>query len=230
MHVKKLIYAIGGLAIAFGASSAQAQSYRSTPQFSWTGCYIGGSVGGTWTRAESGVGKTHSDGFIGGGQLGCDYQFATNWLVGIQGEFLGTDVGSKQNYPNTFLGFPIGSGVLKIDPDWIASATARLGYTNGPWLYYAKGGAAWVRNHFNDTGTFFGPYEFSGKETQGGWTVGAGIECSFAPNWSLFAEYNFYDFGNNSATLTGAGASETFSIKQDFSAIKIGLNYRFGYN
>jgi outer membrane immunogenic protein len=30
-------------------------------------------------------------GFIGGGQIGCDYQFTSNWVIGIQG---GVDFGN----------------------------------------------------------------------------------------------------------------------------------------
>jgi outer membrane immunogenic protein len=60
------------------------------PVYAWTGCYIGGNVG--WARAKTevsfdGVGdfSRSADGFAGGGQIGCDYQFATNWVIGIQG-------------------------------------------------------------------------------------------------------------------------------------------------
>ena len=31
-------------------------------------------------------GPNTGSGFIGGGQIGCDYQFASNWVIGIQGK------------------------------------------------------------------------------------------------------------------------------------------------
>ena len=34
-----------------------------------------------------------------------------------------------------------------------------------------------------------------------GYTVGAGLEYMFAPNWSAKAEYQYYNFGNT--TFTG---------------------------
>src|ERR1700704_5986411 len=69
--------------------------------YNWTGCYIGGNVGGgrgpalpTQNPQGGGAGIVPNNNFgvsdgngsvIGGGQIGCDYQFAGNWVVGIQG-------------------------------------------------------------------------------------------------------------------------------------------------
>src|SRR6516225_437506 len=49
--------------------------------FSWTGCYAGGHVGAVVSedRTTSRLGNSEnfsSAGFVGGGQAGCDYQFA----------------------------------------------------------------------------------------------------------------------------------------------------------
>ena len=68
---------------------------EAAPQFSWTGCYVGGNAGyGMASRNWNAVATTpttaavsqHTSGggFVGGGQLGCDYQ-AGNWVVGIEG-------------------------------------------------------------------------------------------------------------------------------------------------
>src|SRR5262249_23768817 len=53
--------------------------------YSWTGCYIGGNVGGVWrggdnwTDARFGIGfgdgNNNNGRFIAGGQVGCNYQF-----------------------------------------------------------------------------------------------------------------------------------------------------------
>ena len=59
------------------------------PVATWTGCYIGGNVG--WARVQTKVEfndvrdfSRSADGFAAGGQIGCDYQFASNWVVGAQ--------------------------------------------------------------------------------------------------------------------------------------------------
>jgi outer membrane immunogenic protein len=68
------------------------------PVYMWTGCYIGGNIG--WaqvsTRFEDRFGeddgRLSKSGFAGGGQIGCDYQFASNWVFGVQGMFDGADI------------------------------------------------------------------------------------------------------------------------------------------
>ncbi|MGC1373111.1 MAG: outer membrane beta-barrel protein [Candidatus Sulfotelmatobacter sp.] len=70
-----------------------------------------------------------------------------------------------------------------------------------------------------------------------GWTIGGGIEWSFAPNWSAKAEYLYYDLGSatyNLGTLntTSTGLSFTrlgVSSTADFrgNIVRVGLNYRF---
>jgi opacity protein-like surface antigen len=73
--------------------------------FSWTGCYVGGNIGWGWGRetvslpdlgettgvpALAGVslGPVTGDtrGVLGGGQVGCNYQFAPNWVIGFEGD------------------------------------------------------------------------------------------------------------------------------------------------
>src|SRR5258707_2364232 len=59
------------------------------PIYNWTGFYIGGHVGGAFSGNNSFAGTTNSnDGrFLGGVQVGADYQFAPNWVLGIEGQF-----------------------------------------------------------------------------------------------------------------------------------------------
>src|SRR5271165_7264659 len=66
--------------------------------FAWTSCYAGGHGGGGWGRTSvtdtagllspiSGFTTVRVDtsGYMLGGQVGCDYQFASRWVVGIEG-------------------------------------------------------------------------------------------------------------------------------------------------
>ena len=72
--------------------------YRAPTVFSWTGFYIGGHVGGAWSRIDwSDVSLTgepvdnDSRGFIGGGQVGFNWQ-AGNIVVGIEATYSGTNL------------------------------------------------------------------------------------------------------------------------------------------
>jgi len=66
--------------------------------FSWTGCHVGAHAGGGWGRKDFSDGEfttgifepasspvANVRGGLAGGQLGCDYQFSPNWVVGIEG-------------------------------------------------------------------------------------------------------------------------------------------------
>src|SRR5258708_22546619 len=70
-------------------------AYKAPPPiylYSWTGCYIGGHVGGLWARKEwidhdpasatfgLSDGTHNPSGFLGGLQGGCCYQFAGGFL------------------------------------------------------------------------------------------------------------------------------------------------------
>ena len=61
-----------------------------------------------------------------------------------------------------------------------------------------------------------------------GYTVGAGLEYMFAPNWSAKVEYQYYNFG--STTFTGGPAEIVGArFRDDEHTVKAGLNYRFGW-
>jgi outer membrane immunogenic protein len=238
MDAKKILIAGIAAAVLYGAPVFAAD--RTAP-YDWTGCYIGASGGGVlWekTTLTGGAGgvtingiplsvQTEPTGFIGGGQVGCDYQAPSNWLIGIQGDFNGTNARDrKTSLP------PLVSETVDTKIDWFASATARLGYAYGPWLIYGKGGAAWVKDKLRDSGfTLFTNFDFSGTSTTNGWTTGAGVEYALAPSWSMSLEYDYYSFGTKKVTLSGlsngAPSGEAVSLKQNFSVVKLGLNYHF---
>jgi outer membrane immunogenic protein len=79
-----------------GASSASAADFpvkaiaAAPVPFTWTGCHVGGHIGGVVSddRTTSALGAStdfSSVGFIAGGQIGCDYQFAGGWVAGVEG-------------------------------------------------------------------------------------------------------------------------------------------------
>ncbi len=213
------------------------------PYFSWTGCYVGGHVGYGWGRKSfsdpngfnfAPPGVTIDDdtrGFLGGGQVGCNYQFAPNWVVGFEGDV------SWANIKGDLTSDPFFSGknqTVSAKTDWLATATGRVGYTWDRWLLYAKGGAAWAHDKYNihfPAFFIFPATDFAATETRLGWTVGAGIEWAFADNWSAKIEFDHYDFGSRRIDLvdpTPFGGTFPGDIKQRIETVKFGINYRFG--
>jgi outer membrane immunogenic protein len=171
---------------------------------------------------------------VGGGQIGCDYQFATRWIVGVEGQAAWTSL--KNTHDGVVRNLATGATLpaqFTLGNDFLASTTARLGYSIAdPWLIYAKGGAAWTREKIdvaftNLQGIAVDP---SATATRTGWTVGAGIEWAFAPHWSSTLEYNYYDFGSHGATLFDAAHNQgvtMFSLQDRIHAVTAGVNYRF---
>jgi outer membrane immunogenic protein len=231
--------------VGFAVSSATAADLRPAPYrappapppppvFSWTGCYIGGNIGGGWAEKSwsdvsgfvtgvpgADLGSHTASGVIGGGQIGCDYQ-AGLWVFGVQGMFEGSGMDGSNAQP-------LGSFVNSTTIPWLATVTGRIGLTAAPTvLLYAKGGGAWVRDEFSLTGV--GGTVASADTTPSGWTVGGGVEWAFAGNWSAFAEYNYMDFGTSGVTFTSATGGTTFpvNIKQNINSVMVGINYRFG--
>jgi outer membrane immunogenic protein len=202
------------------------------PVFTWTGCYIGGNIGGGWASKSStdaagavtgvvgaDLGSHTADGFIGGGQVGCDYQ-AGLWVVGVQGMFEGSNMKGSNTDPS-------GLFVVNTSIPWFATVTGRIGFTASPAvLLYAKGGGAWVRDDYT-LSSFAGTALATASPTTSGWTVGGGVEWSFAANWSAFAEYNYLDFGTPGVTFTSSAGGFPINIKQNINSFMVGLNYRF---
>jgi len=199
------------------------------PVQSWTGCYIGGNVGAAWGEAKienmTGGGSVtpSNNGFVAGGQIGCDYQSGA-WVFGIRNLGDWSNLDKRSGIAGgAFNGFSVGT-----KSNWVDLLTVRAGYAMQPaWLLYVQGGGA-ARNSdvrlFNAAGTFLGEV----SKTRTGWTIGVGSEYKFAPNWSVFLEYNYADFGNNGVQIPVAGVG-IFSgnVKTNANMVLTGVNWRF---
>ncbi len=90
-----------------------------------------------------------------GGQIGCDYQFAPAWVVGIEG------AASASTMKNTRTRRPPARqsatrAFVKASTDFLPSVTVRLGYAIDNVLLYAKGGVALAGDKYDVTGSFAG--------------------------------------------------------------------------
>jgi len=213
------------------------------PPITWTGCYIGGNVGGIFGRGDAHfnnfeIGSNDRSAFTGGGQIGCDYQFAgSGWVIGIRDMFNWANIGRDRTFTDAF------GNVVRTDTNgsWFNTLTGRLGYSFAPgWLLYGQGGAAWIKHSVDLTITPPGglPIDFGTfGRTRTGWTAGGGVEWMFARGWSAFLEGNYMDFGDHSHTvfsplIAGGGcavvAGCTFNTHVKAATVLVGVNYRFG--
>jgi outer membrane immunogenic protein len=221
--------------------------------FNWTSCYAGAHVGGGWASKDvtdptqlvqdqllAGpftVGATtvglRPDGYLIGGQFGCDYQpVGSNWVVGFEGAASGGNIKGSSAVALP-LGDPGDLAVVSARIDFLAAGTVRFGYTWDRLLFYMKGGAGAVGDNYSVVGVFQGvnnptPFSFQGVGIRIGWTVGAGVEWALWDNWSAKLEYEYYDFGHKSVLMTDNNLALTgpVDIRQAVQAVKLGLNFR----
>jgi outer membrane immunogenic protein len=198
------------------------------PVFTWTGCYVGGNVGGLFAKKDwsiTGTGVAQSsvniNSWLAGAQVGCNYQTGPV-VFGIQGDYDWTNANVSAT-DATFI--PAGSVSDQTNMKSLASVTGRIGYAWDRFLIYGKGGGAWVKDNYSETGAGFAS---TASETRTGWTAGVGGEYAFTDFLTGFVEYDFYGFGTKSDAFAGTLATNVVDIKQNVSIVKGGINFKFG--
>ena len=135
-----------------------------------------GLVPGITALANSGVVHLKQNGFIGGGQIGYNYQWGPNFLVGLEADFQGARIRGSGDYVGTsqdsiawkdpiFPGAPcslvgcnfsrtaLGFGSSTATTNWLGTVRGRLGYVVTPTLLIfgtagvAYGGVRASANH-----------------------------------------------------------------------------------
>ncbi len=180
--------------------------------FSWTGCYVGLNAGGISTQLRHSVeipnipptpitfeSDDRATGFIGGGQIGCNYQFASNWVLGLEG-----DINYAETKQDSVFGFTRNSedvvGSLNSRLRWLSTVRGRLGPTWDRTFLYVTGGLAVGKIEASVAATTtFGldtTYAGSYSQTRFGGTIGAGIEHMFTDRVSGKIEYLHFDLGS----------------------------------
>jgi outer membrane immunogenic protein len=179
----------------------------------WTGFYIGGHLGWGGTSSESsGVAISDGSGFLGGVQGGFNYQFAPNWLIGLEADASWTGIE--------------GDGPLSQDINWIATFGPRFGYVFGNGFIYAKGGVARAGVELRADPVL---QAVGNSDTRAGWFVGVGVEHTIWYQLSAKIEYNYVDLGTSTVTALGAPppGNLPFEVDQSAHLLKIGLDYKF---
>lgn len=228
------------------------------PIAEWTGFYVGLHAGYGWGDADGSTSQlpnpaafgalpfstsTDIDGFIGGAQAGFNWQF-DRFVAGLEADISYSDMnGGHLVTPLLAFGglavpgwYQQGNG----DIDWFGTVRARAGFLATPQtLIYATGGFAFANTKFS-TLTQYSPvpnptftYGGSADETNTGWTVGAGVEWSFAPNWTVKAEYLYFDLDDIDYVAFPLAPNPPFALAQSFenngSIVRLGINYKFSW-
>jgi len=198
------------------------------PTCNWTGFYIGINGGGSIATVDSDATlsttpiQIASDrralmGGLIGGQAGFNWQFGA-WVFGVEGD------GQWTNERDT-LGALSFSEEMRIKD--LFTVRGRLGWAHDCWLWYVTGGGAWAQVD-SQTLTTFASSNFS--TTKSGWTVGTGVETSWAgTGWSAKLEYLWADLGSINRVFTTPTATFESDNQIREHIIRVGINYRFNW-
>jgi outer membrane immunogenic protein len=233
---------IGGLGAASAADmavKARPAPVAAAPFFDWSGFYIGGEVGGAWTRTDGSfvfpppaTWRNSSSTGIGGGFVGYQYQFSNKIVFGVEANVLAPFDQNQGSSPCNPLA-SCGAGLVQHNSldQALWSVGPRLGWAAGQWMPYATGGYAATRRQEAFL-TAAGAVVESSSNNLSGWYVGGGVDWMLSPTWILGVEYRHYDFGTQRSVPVGptgvAVVADTIDQSTRLDTVTARISYKFG--
>jgi outer membrane immunogenic protein len=179
-----------------------------------------------------------------GAYAGYNYQFAPNWLIGIEGDLAFAWQPDNRKSVAGIVGCAInclgiaGPGIdsTSVQMLWDTAIRARLGYLATPdVLLYVAGGFAMqaVSLTLRCGPLAANPWCVANRSgTDGsilpGWTVGAGVEYKYNRNWILRGEYRYSEFDRFNSRIFQATGDDVFSnTKWRTHIATFGVSYLF---
>jgi outer membrane immunogenic protein len=193
------------------------------PPFTWSGIYIGANAGYGFADASltasgfvSGTLAVPVSGFIGGGQVGANYQFGYG-VIGIEADF----DGSLQNATISIGGYSVTG-----DINYFGTVRGRVGVAFDRVLVYATGGAGygWASSTLTFPVFPAGSASVTSTSSHLLWVGGAGVEFAITNNVSARGEWLYLDTGSIPVGTIGL---TTVSRRIEDNLVRAGLNWRF---
>ncbi|MGO9135555.1 MAG: outer membrane protein [Methylovirgula sp.] len=239
------------------ALAGDVSALQPLPTFTWTGFYGGQTGGYTFTdnapqkpngfwdtaldaagsafNAASGGSQAH--GYLGGGQLGFNYQIM-NLVLGLESDLTYTGLATAAspaaltNGPTDSLAFSSGVG-----SHWLSTMRGRVGAAiDDRLLVYTTGGFAIAGRNFNNGYLILSPQgqDYSigtAARTAAGVAFGGGLEYALTKNWTLKGEYLYTELGQthtygNVGSLPGGTAAR---MELDEKIVRAAINYKFDW-
>jgi outer membrane immunogenic protein len=228
IDVRHWLWTTGVAAIVASGSAfaADLPTYKTPPlaPFTWTGCYVGINAGGDFGRSKwegaGGVPDLNTYGAIAGGQVGCNYQMNSNFVVGAEGEIWGSGLSGSWGVAGP------GGGEVETRSNFAGDLAVRGGYAIDRTLIFGKVGVV-MADYRYETIAPGGPTA-TASATHTGLLLGLGVEYALDAHWSVKGEYDCLGYPTKAAEFYSAGVPfGVISFKNDENIIKAGANYRF---
>ncbi len=210
------------------------------PFVSWAGFYAGINGGGAWGDSKdliftdggsssADAGKLQSTGGFGGGQIGYNWQglWHPHLVLGVEADIQGAGISDHFVRSASYFGTTVFDG--KQDADFFGTVRGRIGYAFDKVFVYGTGGFAYggVNTHIQLTNPGFAN-NLSNNATLTGFAAGGGVEYKIAPQWSLKAEYQFIDLGDQRlSNLASDQVPDRTKVDDRFHTVRAGINYFF---
>jgi outer membrane immunogenic protein len=221
--------------------------------YSWTGIYIGANLGLGGDRFEypfsiaapatpafaSGNASITSSGIIGGGQVGYNWEFGNNVVLGFETDFDGAAIRGKvtANINGIAAGTPFGAAAqVGSRINYIGTVRGRLGYAWDRFLVYGTGGFAYgqVNSAISASVAAGGgaiAFTTSENNSRTGFAVGGGFEYAITNNLTVKTEYLYVNLGTNNIlnqNLFGV-VGVNINQKTQVNIARAGINYKFNW-
>jgi outer membrane immunogenic protein len=200
-------------------------------------------------------GNNTQSGFIGGAQVGYNYQYGSNILLGLEADIQGAGIrGASYSAGAAAAGYNLGSSpstssitsravgstAVQGGIDWLGTVRGRVGYLWTPTLLvYGTGGFAYGGAYANVVQSAIGQLGTEGVALQStwigggrqsqlltGWTAGGGAEWMFMPNWSIKAEALYWDLGRMNVNTAAIGVAPVTYISNNVAYGRTSVNYQ----
>jgi len=214
------------------AADMEIKAPTASPEYNWTGFYLGVQGGYGWSYPEYDTTAPYIaqqwpvNGGFGGGTIGANYQFgATHVVVGVEGEWNGGDLTGRvvdvagNSHSGTLTSFGSVGGRLGI---------ALNGYAFDRDLIYIVLGAAFGDARQTFTVGAAGPSTSFASGNDVGVAFGFGVEVAVTNNWTVRGEWRMYDMLD---TFFAANAviPVAYSSHYTLNTGRLGIDYKFGY-
>ncbi|MFC4172895.1 outer membrane protein [Microvirga sp. GCM10011540] len=236
-----LLAGTAAVALAATAASAADLPYRAAaplpviapvPVFTWTGFYVGVNAGYGWNTNDNGryfdpvlgiiVDSESDGGFVGGGQIGYNYQVGS-FVFGVETDIQYADIGGSNDafVDGVYVGDRSGDA-------WFGTVRARAGVAFDRALIYVTGGLAYGdigRGSSTYVDPVFGVVYGSNDDVSTGWTLGGGVEYAFTNNLTAKVEGLYVNLDTSNNNYFGYYADRN---NAEFGVVRAGLNFKFG--
>ena len=207
----------------------------------WSGCYVGASASfmessNKWTTDVFNdledtlgfAGSADADDTSASIQFGCNFLESQDWVFGAKITASDNTLNASHRYLTNNESL---DNFLSYETEDVVSIIGRVGFKasdNG--LLYGNLGITQSSNVYTDIADTPFDFLFRTRESQRGVLIGVGYEHLISNGFSLFAEFNYTDLGDNGIVLEDLIAPPTdyrATVDQDLTQFKLGVNYNF---